>query len=158
MPCQKAMESTPATLKTREKTRKYHFFPRKSIFVFLKNSTLLTIPSKVCCSLFVVRCSPSLVLQFCERIANDQQRFLDTQFLATLLPAEHPIENHARYEYRRKQIRRQTKYQSGGKPFDRPGSEDKQDGGGNDGRDVRIDDGDPGVTKYLLHELGRASC
>ncbi len=40
------MESTPATLKISEKVRKYHFFPRKSMFVFLKNSTLLTIPSK----------------------------------------------------------------------------------------------------------------
>src|SRR5713226_2454216 len=41
MPCQNAMESTPATLKISEKVRKYHFFPRKSMFVFLKNSTLL---------------------------------------------------------------------------------------------------------------------
>src|SRR5271157_2670869 len=45
MPCQNAMESTPATLKISEKVRKYHFFPRKSMFVFLKNSTLRPIPS-----------------------------------------------------------------------------------------------------------------
>jgi hypothetical protein len=38
MPCQNPMESTPATLKMSEKVRKYHFFPRKSMFVFLKNS------------------------------------------------------------------------------------------------------------------------
>jgi hypothetical protein len=38
MPCQNAMDSSPATLKISEKVRKYHFFPRKSMFVFLKNS------------------------------------------------------------------------------------------------------------------------
>jgi hypothetical protein len=30
----------PATLKIREKARKYHFLPRKSIFGLRKNSTL----------------------------------------------------------------------------------------------------------------------
>src|SRR6266849_414573 len=38
------MESTPATLNTREKARKYHFFPRKSMFGLRKNSTLLETP------------------------------------------------------------------------------------------------------------------
>jgi hypothetical protein len=38
MPCQNAMESSPATLKISEKVRKYHFFPRKSMLVSLKNS------------------------------------------------------------------------------------------------------------------------
>ena len=33
-------ESTPATLNTNEKARKYHFFPRKSIFELRNNSTL----------------------------------------------------------------------------------------------------------------------
>jgi hypothetical protein len=33
------MENMPATLNTSEKARKYHFFPRKSIFVLRKNST-----------------------------------------------------------------------------------------------------------------------
>src|SRR5215469_10375702 len=41
MPCQKIIESTPATLKQRENAMKYHFLPRKSMFGFLKNSTLL---------------------------------------------------------------------------------------------------------------------
>jgi len=51
------MENTPATLKIREKARKYHFFPRKSMFASLKNSTLLSIPSEIRDSLFVVRYS-----------------------------------------------------------------------------------------------------
>jgi hypothetical protein len=42
MPCQNNMENIPATLNTREKARKYHFFPRKSMFVLRKNSTGLT--------------------------------------------------------------------------------------------------------------------
>jgi hypothetical protein len=33
------MESSPATEKTKEKARKYHFFPRKSMLGFRKNST-----------------------------------------------------------------------------------------------------------------------
>src|SRR5271166_3329789 len=39
MPCQKKIESSPATLKTREKARKYHFLPRKSMLVLRNNST-----------------------------------------------------------------------------------------------------------------------
>jgi hypothetical protein len=83
------MESSPATLKISEKVRKYHFFPRKSMFVSLKNSTLLTIPSRICCSLFVVRYS-----LFAEhndlrgpRTANDEQRPLNAQRFAALLAA-----------------------------------------------------------------------
>src|SRR5215471_939348 len=41
MPCQNSMEMTPATLNTNEKARKYHFFPRKSMFGLRKNSTSL---------------------------------------------------------------------------------------------------------------------
>src|SRR6185312_8391271 len=40
IPCQNNMERMPATLKISEKLRKYHFLPRKSIFVLRKNSTL----------------------------------------------------------------------------------------------------------------------
>src|SRR5271165_6165376 len=39
MPCQKKMDSSPATLKMSEKARKYHFLPRKSILVLRNNST-----------------------------------------------------------------------------------------------------------------------
>src|SRR5271167_3444181 len=39
MPCQKKMDSRPATLKMSEKARKYHFLPRKSILVLRNNST-----------------------------------------------------------------------------------------------------------------------
>jgi hypothetical protein len=45
MPCQNAIERMPAVLKIREKARKYHFLPRKSIFGLRKNSTLK--PSKI---------------------------------------------------------------------------------------------------------------
>src|SRR5580698_3349148 len=71
MPCQNAMERTPATLKISEKVRKYHFFPRKSMFVFLKNSTLLTIPSRS----VVGRSSLGLhrSLQILERLATSDQ-------------------------------------------------------------------------------------
>jgi hypothetical protein len=34
------MEISPATLNISEKVRKYHFLPRKSIFVLRKNSTV----------------------------------------------------------------------------------------------------------------------
>src|SRR5580704_17887122 len=42
--CQNNMENRPATLNTREKARKYHFFPRKSILVLRKNSTCCLAP------------------------------------------------------------------------------------------------------------------
>src|SRR5271168_1606918 len=38
IPCQNNMENKPATLNTREKARKYHFLPRKSMLVLRKNS------------------------------------------------------------------------------------------------------------------------
>src|SRR5581483_7647084 len=38
IPCQKSIESTPATLKISEKAMKYHFLPRKSMFGLRKNS------------------------------------------------------------------------------------------------------------------------
>src|ERR1700758_1797218 len=41
--CQ-AIETTPATLKMREKARKYHFFPNQSMFTPRKNSTCFCIP------------------------------------------------------------------------------------------------------------------
>src|ERR1700722_2160285 len=40
--CQNNIENSPATLNTSEKARKYHFLPRKSMFVLRKNSTLYT--------------------------------------------------------------------------------------------------------------------
>src|ERR1700720_2413617 len=147
------MESTPATLKTSEKTRKYHFFPRKSKFVFLKNSTLLTVPSKHR-SIVVSRWSFGLHQSFrlCER--QPTQRLttaLNAQRLATLLPAQHPIKNHPRHKHRRKQVRRQPKYQRSRKSLDRPCSKQEQNRGRNDGRDVRINDGDPGMAEALFY-------
>src|SRR5258706_2061233 len=51
----------------------------------------------------------------------------NTQRLATLLPAQHPVKNYPRNKHCRKQIRRQTKHQRGGKPSHWPGTENKQD-------------------------------
>src|SRR5581483_8081501 len=50
MPCQKIIESTPATLKISENARKYHFLPKKSMFGLRKNST--------CLGPFSVNCHP----------------------------------------------------------------------------------------------------
>jgi hypothetical protein len=82
------MESNPATLKISEKVRKYHFFPRKSMFVSLKNSTLLTIPSKS----VVGRQSPVVrgasFIEVRERLTtNDQRLPLNTQRFTALLAA-----------------------------------------------------------------------
>src|SRR5438445_9447323 len=113
MPCQNAMESTPATLKISEKVRKYHFFPRKSIFVFLKNSTLLSIPSKI--SLWsLVAGRPDCIVHF--SFANDYRppTALNAQRFAPLLPAQHPIKNHARYKNCRNKVRGQTDHQRRG--------------------------------------------
>src|SRR5208337_3651375 len=46
MPCQKKIESSPATLKISEKARKYHFLPRKSILVLRNNSTASLLQQK----------------------------------------------------------------------------------------------------------------
>src|SRR5208282_6555750 len=84
IPCQNSMENKPATLKTSENARKYHFLPRKSMFALRKNSTPLRTP-------FLWRCPLS-----------------DAQRLTALLASQQPIENHARHEHRREQIREQT--------------------------------------------------
>src|ERR1017187_6466836 len=118
MPCQKKMDNSPATLKISEKARKYHFLPRKSIFVFLKNSTA----------------SP-----------------LNAQSLATLVAIEDGVENNARYKNGSEQVGGQTKAEGHGKSAHRTGPEQEQDDGRHNRRYVGIDDGDPGLTKPLLH-------
>src|SRR5215475_14617948 len=101
MPCQNSMESTPATLNTSEKARKYHFFPRKSIFGLRKNST----PFESLLKAFRVPERSGLQNYW---LANPETlpsrppktfSFLaDAQRFATLLTAQHPVENHARNE------------------------------------------------------------
>src|SRR5215469_5427656 len=73
IPCQKSMESTPATLNTSEKARKYHFFPRKSMFGLRKNSTSLK-PLFECFKVSRFQCF------------KVGQRRLDPFFLETLQP------------------------------------------------------------------------
>ena len=82
MPCQNSMENKPATLKTREKARKYHFFPRKSMFALRKNSTY-TEPR----FLTITISGNGLRLPTLE--LPDAQRF------AALLSAQDPVKNHA---------------------------------------------------------------
>src|ERR1700691_1835273 len=84
MPCQNSMENMPATLKTSEKARKYHFFPRKSMFVLRKNST---------------EYYPLSDLWF---------RSLNAQRLTAFFPAQDPVEDHARNEYGGEQVGQQT--------------------------------------------------
>src|ERR1039457_6417082 len=148
MPCQKAIDSTPATLNTSEKTRKYHFLPRKSMFVLRKNSKVKLQNSASSCEF---RAASKLV---CYRLAARSSR-LNTQCLSTLLPTQHPIKNHARYEHCGKQVGRQTEHQGGRKPLHRPGPEDEQNRGGNDGRDVGINDRNPRMAESLLHRRRR---
>src|SRR6202140_4538895 len=88
------------------------------------------------------------------RIANDNRPTtsdrLDTQRFAALLPAQHPIKNHARYKHCRKQVGEQTEYQCRGETLYRPCTEEEQNRRGNDGGDVSIDDRDPGVAESLF--------
>jgi len=70
------------------------------MFVSLKNSTLLSIPSKNQ-SLVGSRWSFGLHRSFrlCERQStNDERQALNAQCFSTLLPAQHPIKNHARIQ------------------------------------------------------------
>src|ERR1019366_10090988 len=140
-PCQNAMEHSPATLKISEKTRKYHFFPRKSMLVSLKNSTLRTIPSKsvVGRQSIVVRAA-SFARNSRTTIDQRPTTASNTQCFATLFPAQHPIKNYARYKHCRKQVRGQTKNQRRRKTFYRPRAKQKQNRRRNNSSDVRIDD------------------
>src|SRR5215471_16923957 len=122
MPCQKKIESSPATLKISEKARKYHFLPRKSMFELRKNSTACP---------------------------------LNAQGLATLMAAEDPVKDHARYEHCGKQVGCQTETQGDGKSAHRAGSEQEQDDGGHDRRHVGINNGDPCMFKALIDSLRR---
>src|ERR1700733_5986510 len=127
MPCQNSMENMPATLKTSEKARKYHFFPRKSMFVLRKNST---------------EYYPLSDLWF---------RSLNAQRLTAFFPAQDPVEDHARNEYGGEQVGQQTEGEGHGKPFDRAGSEQEQNRRRDDRGHVGIDDRNPGMTETLIH-------
>src|SRR4029077_10263314 len=80
---------------------------------------------------------------------------LNAQCLSTLLPAQHPIKNHARYKYCGEQVGEQTEYQCRSETLYRPCTEEEQNRRRNDGGDVSIDDRDPGVAESLLHRRRR---
>ena len=60
------------------------------------------------------------------------------------------IEDNARDEDRCKQIGQQADGERDREALHRPGAEDEQKGRRDDGGDVRINDGDPGVGKALI--------
>src|SRR5271165_2688299 len=160
MPCQNNMERMPATLKTREKARKYHFFPRKSILVLRKNSTGLFSPLSI---YDLARNFPNYerppspprkAFNRKERQGNPQRSqrkstssenhlsvlrglswrtlrlrafpldSLNAQRFSALLVAQNVIEDHARHEHRREQVRQQAKRQRGGKSAHRARAKD----------------------------------
>src|SRR5438270_9191909 len=109
MPCQKKMESRPATLKISEKPRKYHFLPRKSMLVFLNNSTDIFVPN-----------------------------WLDADCLSYLLAVQIGVEDHARYKDRSEDVGQKTKGQRDGKAPHWPGAEEEKNKSGNDGGYVGV--------------------
>src|SRR5579875_1465535 len=79
----------------------------------------------------------------------------DGQGRAALALLKQPVENYARNEDCREEVGEQTEDQGDRKALDRAGTEDEQDAGGDDGGDVRVDDGDPGVGKAVMNSRCR---
>src|SRR5258708_17540348 len=132
------MENTPATLKISEKARKYHFFPRKSMLVLRKNSTGFP--------------SPFSIYDLKDHdLAVNLPNFLNAERFPALLAIQTKIEDEARDEYCREQVRQQAENQGSSESAHRTRSEDEQNCGRNDGRDVRINNGDPSVAETLIH-------
>ncbi len=75
----------------------------------------------------------------------------DRKCPTALLPLEDRIEDVARDKYCGKEIGDETKCQGHGKTLDRPGAEEEQDSGRNDGGDVSIHNCDPGMCKTLVN-------
>jgi hypothetical protein len=61
------------------------------------------------------------------------------------------LEDHARDIHRREEVGQQDRWSAWSQTPHRAGAEQEQDGRRNDGGDVRIDDGDPGMGKALIH-------
>src|SRR6185369_3217743 len=70
---------------------------------------------------------------------------------AALVTVKNAVEDHARYEYRREQVRQQTEGQGDCETLHRSCTEQEQNGRRNNRGYVRIDDRQPGVRKSLLH-------
>src|SRR5437660_7381896 len=75
---------------------------------------------------------------------------LNTERFPALLAAQQEIKNHSRYEYRRKQIRKQTERKRRGEPPYGTCAEDEQNCRRNDRCHVRINDRNPGVAEALI--------
>src|SRR5436853_2521491 len=123
------MDKIPATLNTKEKARKYHFFPRKSMFGWRRKSTSYQGP-------------------FYE--SENSAPNLNAERFAALLAAQQPVENHSRNEHRGKQVRQQTEGQRDCESAHRSGTEDEQNKRRNNGGHVRVNDRDPGMAESLL--------
>ena len=65
------------------------------------------------------------------------------------------LENRLGHVDRGKDIGNQTNDQGDGKAADGARSEEAQEGGGNDGGDVRVDDGPEGIVETGIHRRGR---
>src|SRR5215469_10986242 len=164
MPCQKSMDSTPATLNNNEKARKYHFLPRKSMFGLRKNSTSLE-PLLECCRVsrvqgFKVRRKsprPFSCLKLTKPLKLETLKTLpNTQRFAALLAAKHEVKDHARHEHRREQVGQQTEGQGYGKTLHRARAEDEKDERRHNRGHVCIHDRDPGMRESLIHRRGRS--
>src|ERR1700691_511218 len=78
-------------------------------------------------------------------------QFLNAQRLTPLFAAQNPVEDDARNEYGREQIREQTESERDRETLHRAGSEQEQDGRRNDGGHVSVHNGDPGMAEALIH-------
>ena len=67
------------------------------------------------------------------------------------MAVEDGFEDDPRNEDRSEQIGRQTEAEGHSEAFHRTGPEQEQDDGGDDRRNVRIQNGRPGVSKTLVH-------
>src|SRR5580698_1044341 len=76
---------------------------------------------------------------------------LNAQRFATLMAVENGFENYSGNENRSEQVGGQTEAERHRKTLHRTGSEQKQDDGRDDRRNVRVEDGRPGVSKSLIY-------
>src|SRR5947209_18939098 len=138
------MESRPAMLKTSEKARKYHFLPNQSMLGLRKNSTMyfrFLISDR---DLQPVSRKQSQTTNCRSQIELNAQRF------SRLFPVQQRVKDGERYEHGREQVCQPTKGNRGCKAAHRAGAENKQNERRNDGRNVGIDNRDPGMSKALV--------
>src|SRR5215472_13127790 len=157
---------------------KIHFLPRKSKFVFLNNciepilsASIYRHQPEVKSSHGGVsaRCSearrksrasqnPPLnrtsELPYHKSLSNAQRTYacaLNAERNCLPLSSQLPIEDRLRYEYGREDIGQQADHQRHRKAFHGAGPEQKEEGAGNHGGDVGVDDGDQRLAETRLH-------